>query len=461
MRHKVALLLVILGFGGAIASQGVSAATAAGPHAALADIDGIIQPATARFLARAIDKAAEDRARLLIVTLDTPGGLFDSTRDMVESILSSSIPVVVYVAPSGAHAASAGTFITAAAHVAAMAPVTNIGAASPVSGSEEDLPETLEAKAKQDVAALIRSIAKNRGRNAEALEATVLEAKSYSASEALENNLIDVIAQDLDDLMAKLDGRTVQLGGGDVVLDTGGLEIIEIETTVLEDILGFLANPTVALVLLWLGIIGVFLEFFLGAGLILPGVVGIVFLALAFVGMGQLPVNWAGFALIAAAMALFYFEIVVFPGLTVFGVLGAIFLAAGGLLLFGDFALPGFEPQPIETPSFRVNPWVVGAIAASTFAFFIFLVRDMVAAKRSGGAGSTAVTSPVGQLGTAMTALNPTGTIRVAGEQWTAVSDSGEEIGEGEEVMVVEADGLTLKVFRAPETDDLSEESVP
>ena len=198
MRHKVALLLVILGFGGAIASQGVSAATAAGPHAALADIDGIIQPATARFLARAIDKAAEDRARLLIVTLDTPGGLFDSTRDMVESILSSSIPVVVYVAPSGAHAASAGTFITAAAHVAAMAPVTNIGAASPVSGSEEDLPETLEAKAKQDVAALIRSIAKNRGRNAEALEATVLEAKSYSASEAL--------------------------------------EIIEIETTVLEDI---------------------------------------------------------------------------------------------------------------------------------------------------------------------------------------------------------------------------------
>ena len=213
--------------------------------------------------------------------------------------------------------------------------------------------------------------------------------------------------------------------------------------------------------LLWLGIIGVFLEFFLGAGLILPGVVGIVFLALAFVGMGQLPVNWAGFALIAAAMALFYFEIVVFSGLTVFGVLGAIFLAAGGLLLFGDFALPGFEPQPIETPSFRVNPWVVGAIAASTFAFFIFLVRDMVAAKRSGGAGSTAVTSPVGQLGTAMTALNPTGTIRVAGEQWTAVSDSGEEIGEGEEVMVVEADGLTLKVFRAPETDDLSEESVP
>ena len=146
MRHRLALLLAIFCFGGAIASQGVSAAMAAGPHAALVDIDGIIQPGTARFLARAIDKAAEDRARLLIVTLDTPGGLFESTRDMVESILSSSIPVVVYVAPSGAHAGSAGTFITAAAHVAAMAPVTNIGAATPVAAGR-DFPYTLESKA--------------------------------------------------------------------------------------------------------------------------------------------------------------------------------------------------------------------------------------------------------------------------------------------------------------------------
>ena len=413
MRHRLALLLAIFCFGGAIASQGVSAAMAAGPHAALVDIDGIIQPGTARFLARAIDKAAEDRARLLIVTLDTPGGLFESTRDMVESILSSSIPVVVYVAPSGAQAGSAGTFITAAAHVAAMAPVTNIGAATPVAAGR-DFPYTLESKALQDAVAFMRDIAKARGRNAEALEETVLMSdKAYSATEALDNNIIDLIAKDMVDLLTQLDGRTVQLDEGSIVLRTVDLEVRRIQRTPLERFLGYIGNPNVAFILLSVGTFLVFFEAFMYAGLLVPGITGGILLALAFVGMGQLPVNWAGFALIAAAMVLFVVEIAVIPGITVFGVLGVIFLAVGGLLLFGDFALPGFEHQPIETPSFRVNPWVVGAIAASTFAFFIFLVRDMVAARRSGGAGSTAVASPVGQLGTAMTALNPGGTIRV------------------------------------------------
>ena len=459
MRHRLALLLAIFCFGGAIASQGVSAAMAAGPNAALVDIDGIIQPATARFLARAIDKAAEDRARLLIVTVDTPGGLFESTRDMVESIMSSSIPVVVYVAPSGAHAASAGTFITAAAHVAAMAPVSNIGAASLVAAGRVP-PETLESKSTLYAAAFMRGIAKARGRNSEALEETVLSAKAYSATEALDNNIIDLIARDMDDLLAQLDGMTVQLDQGSIVLRTADLEVRRIQPTLLERFLGYIGNPNVALILLSVGTVLVITEAFV-PGLLVPGITGGIPVALAFVGMGQLPVNWAGFALIAAAMVLFLFEIALIPGITVFGVLGVIFLAVGGLLLFGDFALSGFEHQPIETPSFRVNLWVVGALAAPTFAFFIFLVRDMVASRRSGVAESTAVASPVGQLGTAMTALNPGGTIRVAGEQWTAVSDSGEEISEDEEVMVVEADGLTLKVFRAPETDDLSDESFP
>ena len=448
MRHRLALLLILLGFGGAMVSQGVSVARAAGPHAALVRIDDIIQPGTARYLVRAID-TAEDRAQLLIITLDTPGGLYDSTRDMVEAMLVSPVPIVVYVSPQGARAASAGTFITAAAHVAAMAPIGSIGAASPV-GAGGDLPETLERKASQDAAALIRSIAEKRGRNADALEATVLEAKSYSSSEALENGLIDLIAQDIDDLMAKLHGTTVHLEGGDLVLGTAGLEIVEIERTVLEDVLSFLANPTVVFILLALGAIGIFVEFFLGAGLVLPGVAGIAFVVVAFVGMGQLSVNWAAFALIAAAMVLFYFEIAVVPGFTVFGALGAMFFAVGGLLMFGDFALPGFERQPIETPSLRVNPWVVGAIAASMFAFLVFVVREMVTARRAAAAGSTTPPRLLGQVGMVTTALDPGGTVRVDSERWSAVSDSGEPILEAEEVVVTEIEGLTLKVFKAP-----------
>ena len=165
MRHKIAVVLIVLGFGGGFVLQGASVATAAGSQASLVEIDGVIQPSTARFLARAIDKAQDDRSRLLIVTLDTPGGLFESTRKMVESMLDPSVPIVVYVSPQGARAASAGTFITAAAHIAAMAPVSNIGAATPV-GAGGDLPATLESKAKQDASALIRSIAERRGRNA-------------------------------------------------------------------------------------------------------------------------------------------------------------------------------------------------------------------------------------------------------------------------------------------------------
>ena len=459
MRHKLAVLLVLLGFGGALASHGVSTVYAAGPHGVLVEIEGVIQPDTARFLARAIEKAAEDRARLVIVTLDTPGGLLDSTRDMVESMLASSIPIVVYVAPQGARAASAGTFITAAAHIAAMAPISNIGAATPV-GAGGDLPDTLESKGKQDAAALLRSIAEKRGRNAAALEATVMEATAYSASEALENGIIDVIAPDLDSLLTQLHGTIVQLDGGEVVLETEGLEVIRIERTVLEGILGFLSNSTVVFLLLILGAIGVYFEFFLGTGLILPGVMGIVCLVLAFVGLGQLPVNWAGFALIVAAIVLFYFEIAVIPGTTVFGVLGVISMAGGGFLLFGDFNVPGFDPPDIETPSFRVNPWVIGAVAASSFVFITFFARDMIAARSPGTTAPTTDTTLAGQSGVAITDIAPQGQVRVAGENWTAVSDSGERISVGEQVVVLEIDGLTLKVFRAPETDDLSEASI-
>ena len=308
MRRLLGVMLVFLGLGGVVASQSITAAMAAGPHGTLIEIDGAIQPVTARFLSGSMETATEEGAQLLIVRLDTPGGLFDSTRDIVESILSSRIPIVVYVAPTGSHAASAGTFIAAAAHVAAMAPVTNIGAASPVSGSGQDLPETLKSKATQDAAAFMRDIAKARGRNSEALEETVLSARSYSATEALDNNIIDLIAGDMDDLLAQLGGRTVQLDEGSIVLRTADLEVRSIQPTLLERFLGVIGNPNVAFLLLSVGTVLVFIET-LAPGLLVPGITGGILLALAFVAMGNLPVNIAGIGLIFLSMALFYLEV--------------------------------------------------------------------------------------------------------------------------------------------------------
>ena len=454
MKRRLGLVVAILGFCGAVASGMASTALADSHHAALLRIEGPIQPVAAGFLHRGIDKADEDQSELLIVTLDTPGGLFESTRRMVESIMASGVPVVVFVSPSGARAASAGTFITAAAHVAAMSTISNIGAASPVSGSGEDLSATLKAKANEDATALMRSIAEARGRNAEALEATILEATAYSSSEALEEGIIDLIATDIDDLLAQLDGMEVALSGGTVVLETDGIEVRPIEKTVLENFLAFLGNPTVAFMLLALGAIGIFIEFYLGAGLILPGVAGAISLALAFVAMGQLPVNWVGLALIGGAMFLLYLELQA-PGTGIFGVSGVISFALGALLLFGGFAvpgdLPGLRPPPIETPSFRVNPWLIAGVTLGLSGLVLGLARSIMTARTAGTSDPTAVVALVGQTGVVATVLAPSGMVHVAGEQWSAVSDSGDTIEQGEEVMVVEAEGLTLKVFRTPE----------
>ncbi len=468
MRSKLGLILMLAGFGGAVLSQGVSTAVATGPHAAVLEMDEAIFPATGRFLDRGIEKARDDGAVVLIVTLDTPGGLVDTTRDMVASILDSPIPVVVYVSPQGARAASAGTFITAAAHVAAMSPVSNIGAASPVS-AVGDLPADVEAEAKEEVSADIRKIAEARGRNVEALEATVNEAKSYSASEALDNNIIDLIAGDIVDLLAKLDGRTVcigsgctvndgQLEGGSLlVLETIGLETITIEKTLLENFLGFLANPTVTFLLLALGGIGVFIEWVLGAGLLLPGLTGIVALALAFVGLGQLPVNWVGLAIIGLSVVLIMLEIET-PATLGFGVVGVVAFAIGGFLLFGDFNLPGFSPQPIEAPEIRVNPWVLIVTTGGLAAVVLVLGRSILAARTPGTSGPSTVTSLVGETGVVHAALAPSGMVHVAGEEWSAVSESGETIDEGAEVVVKEAEGLTLKVSEpSPPSDETAD----
>ena len=441
MKYFVALPLVLLGIGGFIALQSLTVASAPGPHAASVTIDGTIDNVSARYLSRALKGASRDGARFLIVTLDTPGGLFDSTRDMVEDIRGSDIPVIVYVSPPGARAASAGTFITASAHVAAMAPTTNIGAASPVGGGGEDLPETLKSKATQDAAAFIRSIAQERNRNAEALEQTVLSASAYSASEALDNNIIDLIATDIDDLLVKLHGWTVELKSGEAVLETEGLEVRNIGRTALERFLGILADPNIAFLLLTIGGIGILVEL-IHPGLIAPGLAGVIALALAFVAIGTLPVNWVGVGLIGLAMVLFFLEFQA-PGSGVFGVGGGVSFVLGAFFLFG-----GLSPPPIAAPSFRVSLWAIGGVSAVLFAFLILLFMAVLDTKRV-SYHSTGRENLVGQTGTTTTPLDPHGTVRVAGELWSAVSDSDEPIPQGEDVIVSEVEGLTLKVFKA------------
>lgn len=457
MRHIVALLFVIVGFGGLMLPNVLSAESSL---VAILEIDEPILPVTSRFLVRGIEKADEEGAQLIIVTLDTPGGMLDVTRDIVTSIIESPIPVVVYVYPNGSHAASAGTFIAASAHVAAMAPVSNIGAASPV-GLGKDLPPTIESKTRQDAAAELRSISEIRGRNTQVLETTVMEAMAYSSSEALEKNIIDIVANNIEDLISKLDGITVCIGGecrvrdgnlegGELfTINTLNMETFEIRKTVLEKFLGFLANPTVAYLLLALGVIGIFIEFFMGAGLIMPGFAGVICLALSFVAMNQLPVNWVGGGLILIAIILFYLELNI-PGSSIFGVTGVIAFALGGLFLFGDFGLPGFATEPIETPGLRVNPFAVIGVTVVTAGTLFFVLKSILGAQRSGTTGRTLSDDLVGQVGVVKVILDPEGVVHVAGEDWSAVSDSEDIIYEGNDVMVSSVDGLKLNVFKSP-----------
>ena len=410
------------------------------PHAALIEIDGSIHGVAARFLERALETAAEDGARVVILRLDTPGGLLDSTRDMVGAIQESPVPVVVYVSPSGARAASAGTFITASAHVAAMAPVTNIGAASPVSGAGGDLPEQIEEKATQDAAAFMREIAATRGRNADALIDTIRRSRAFSATEAVEENVVDLIAQGLDDLLRQIDGRTVQIRGRDVVLETAGLEVRSIDRTQVERFIGFIANPNVAFLLFVIGSIGLVIEIF-SPGLIGPGVIGVLFLALAFLSFGYLPVNWVGVALLVFAAVLLFLELQA-PGVGIFGAAGVVSFLIGAFFLFGGFSAPA-----IPTPSFRVSLWLVGGVGVALAGMMIVSIRVIASGRKTVYVSPTA--DLVGQTGTVMTALEPKGAVQVGGETWTAETESGGSIDAGKRVVVEQMDGLTLKVSEA------------
>ncbi len=436
-------VISVLGFLGLLASN--VEAQSAEPHVAVITMDGAIDPVSAGYLSRALDVAADREAALVLVLLDTPGGLLDSTREMVEAIFASPIPVAVYTWPSGAQAASAGTFVLAAGHVAAMAPSTNVGAASPVDPSGEDLPDTLASKATQDAAAFLRSIADERGRNAEALEATVLDSASYSAPEALDLDVIDLIATGFEDLFAQIDGRSVEVAGSFQALEVEGLSTRAIDRNLVERFLGVIANPNIALLLLSIGGFGILIEFFNPGGWV-AGIFGLIALALAFVALGNLPVNWTGFGLIVLAMVLFYIETQA-PGLSVPGVAGGIAFVLGAFLLFG-----GFAPPALDGPSSRVSIWVLVGIGLTIAAIMTLLVRTSLRARRAPQeTDRQEIAATVGETAIAATTLDPTGTVNVLGEEWSAISDTSEPIESGEQVRVTATEGLTLRVRRAVE----------
>jgi len=401
----------------------------------VAKFDAQVNPVTARYIDRVIDEAERADAKAVVIEFDTPGGLVSSMEDIVQRIQSSKVPVIVWIAPSGAKAASAGTFITMSAHVAAMAPSTRIGAAHPVSATGGDIDGDLGRKVENDAAAYARSIAEERGRNQDWAEDAVRDSVSASASEAVELNIVDYIAQDLDSLLGQAEGRTVKLESQQVTI-TGLADAPRASNnmTFSEQLLLIISDPNIAYLLLSLGGLGLLIELF-NPGVFFPGVFGTISLILAFFVLGTLPVNWAGVALILLAFALFAAEFIV-AGFGALGVGGVISLIAGGLILTSS-----------EQAEFRVSRWLVVGTALVCGAFLMMVITAIIRTRRMPAAMGTL--AMVGNRAIARSDLAPDGFVFVEGERWKAVADEADSpIQRGEAVTITGVKGLTLSVKR-------------
>jgi membrane-bound serine protease (ClpP class) len=397
----------------------------------LLKIDGAINPASAALIERGIQIASEKDAECLIIQLNTPGGLLKSTRVIVSALLESKVPTVVFVGPGGAHAGSAGVFITMAGHIAAMAPGTNIGAAHPVNlqGQEDSI---MMEKSTNDAAAFIRTIAEKRQRNLDWAEKAVRKSQSITETEALDKNVIDIIAKNMEDLLNQIDGKEIELSTGKTILHTKGASIELIEMDWSEKILDTLSDPNIAYILFMLGIYGLMFELY-NPGSIFPGIVGVISIVLAFYSMHTLPINYAGLALIIFGIILFLLEIkIVSHGMLAIG--GAISLFFGSIML-------------IRTPSvmeFVEISWivVVFSVVLTTF-FFVFLLGLGLKSQRK--KPTTGMEGLIGEIGEAIVSMNPEGTVRIHGEIWQAESVSG-KINKGGQIRVIEIQNLKLKV---------------
>ena len=394
------------------------------------ELDGEISPATASWIGSALDDAADDGVPLAIIRLDTPGGLDESMRDIVKDIVAAPMPVVVYVYPNGARAGSAGVFITQAADVAAMAPETNIGSASPITSTGDDIGGTLGRKITNDASAYVRALATAHGRNPDLAEQMVREATNVSAAEALDAGLIDLIAGDQEELLTDLDGFEVK-GPKKQTLDTAGYSVDERDMPLRYELLQILVNPNIAYLLLLVGMIGIALEV-TAPGTILPGLLGGVALVLGLIGTLQLPVAAIGVVLLVLAVILFVAEAHLPTGGFV-GVAGIGALIAGGLLLF--------EP---EGGGSTVSPWVAVPVAIVLGGGLLFVGGRVLAARRQGF--RTGEDELLGSAAMVRTDIDPVGQVFVEGALWRARSADGSPIAAGAEVTVEEIDGLTLVV---------------
>ncbi len=427
---------------------------------ALLNLEGAIGPATADYVERSFDKALTQGADLIVLRMDTPGGLADSMRDIIKGILASPVPVVGFVAPSGAHAASAGTYILYACHVAAMAPGTNLGAATPVqiggggfpspeeprepeetpgddeSGAEdpaedEPPPRTagMEDKIVNDAVAYIRSLAQLRDRNVEWAERAVRQAASLPAAEAKEKNVVDLIASNVDDLLTKLDGRTVELNGGELRLETAERTIVTFEPDWRTELLGIITNPNVAYILMLIGIYGIIFEFW-SPGFVFPGVAGAISLLLALYAFQVLPVNYAGLALIALGIGMMIAEMLM-PSFGAFGIGGVVAFVVGSIMLMDT-----------DVPGFGISWQLIGGVALAAAALLLLVMAMLTRSQR--GAVITGQEEMVSSRAQVVDWQGGAGRVRVHGEVWRARGPA--ELAPGQEVRVIAIDGLTLEV---------------
>ncbi len=425
----LSLLLIFLGATLPALSQEESPSPSPGKVMAIT-VNGVINPVASEFISVSIEEANSGGFEAMVIELDTPGGLMDSMREIIKAMIGSDVPVVVYVSPGGARAASAGAFITIAAHVAAMAPQTNIGAAHPVAGGGQEMDETMTEKVTNDAVAYIRSLAEKRGRNADWAEDAVRKSISSTEQEALEQNVIDLVSPNLETLLQDIDGRTVETSIGEQTLQTAGASVERREMGLRHRILDVISNPNVAYILMMLGMLGLFFELS-NPGSIFPGVIGGICIILAFYAFQTLPVNYAGLLLILLGIILFILEI----NVTSFGMLavgGIIAMFLGSLMLFKDGG-----------PFMKVSLNVVITTVGVTAAFFLIIVRLAVRAyRRKPATGSEGI---VGEEGVAKTDITSEGgQALLHGEYWSVSSD--EPISKGDRVVVVEVKGLRAKV---------------
>jgi len=421
-------LICIIGLGILIA--GTPSHALAGNEVVIIELEGPINPGTALYVTKGMEEAEKRGAALSIIQLDTPGGLASSMRTIVKAILNSPIPVVVYVSPKGAGAASAGVMVTVAGHIAAMAPGTNIGAAHPVMAGGKDIGKTMSEKVLNDMASYGRGIAEEKGKNGEWVEKAIRESVSITAEEALKKNVIDLVAKDIDELLQLLDGREVSLPAGTITLKTADLKKVYYRPGFRDKVLKTISDPNIAYILMMIGLAGLYFEL-AHPGAILPGVIGGISLILAFYSFQTLPVNYAGLLLIALAIIFFIAEIKV----TSYGVLsigGFISLILGSIMLFGDVgvSLSLMVPTIVFTGGFFV--------LIAGLAYRAYRVRP-----KSGSDGL------MGEVGLVKEIIDPEGLVFVHGEYWQA--KSGEKLEPGKTVKVVGVEGLVLQVEKTIE----------